>query len=195
MERLLWYFILYSFLGFLVEVAFARAVRAEKQDRKCFYFLPLCPVYGLGALLILAPAQQLYPYPILVAVWSALAATGAEYVMSLFYEKALGVSFWDYPGVPGCLGRGRICLPFSLVWGVLSAGAAVLFQPLLAPLARRMPPVVTYGLLLLLTADAITSASALFHSRDTELLSIRRLRSQLSENREGPGSVTARDGH
>ena len=103
MERLLWYFILYSFLGFLVEVAFARAVRAEKQDRKCFYLLPLCPVYGLGALLILAPAARLHPHPVLVALWSALAATGAEYVMSLFYEKVLGVSFWDYTQLPGNL--------------------------------------------------------------------------------------------
>ena len=47
--RWLWYFIIYSFCGFLLEVAFARAIRHPKRDRKCLIFLPLCPVYGLGA--------------------------------------------------------------------------------------------------------------------------------------------------
>ena len=49
MARWFWYFMLYSFLGFVLEVLFARAIRNPKRDRKCFYFLPLCPVYGLGA--------------------------------------------------------------------------------------------------------------------------------------------------
>ena len=54
-----WYFVLYSFLGFLVEVVFARITHNPKRDRKCLYFLPLCPVYGLGVLLMLAlPAAQ-----------------------------------------------------------------------------------------------------------------------------------------
>lgn len=151
MERLLWYFILYSFLGFLVEVAFARTVRAEKQDRKCFFFLPLCPVYGLGALLILAPSARLYPYPVLVALWSALAATGAEYVMSLFYEKVLGVSFWDYTQLPGNL-RGRICPLFSAFWSLLGLLSVYLIQPLAAAAADRLPgwllPVAVAALLL-----------------------------------------------
>ena len=33
--RWLWYFIIYSFCGFLLEVAFARAIRHPKRDRKC----------------------------------------------------------------------------------------------------------------------------------------------------------------
>ena len=51
--RWLWYFIIYSFCGFLLEVAFARAIHHPKRDRKCLLLLPLCPVYGLGACLIL----------------------------------------------------------------------------------------------------------------------------------------------
>ena len=57
MVRWFWYFVLYSFFGFLLEVAFARATHNPKRDRKCFYFLPLCPVYGFGALLILGAAE------------------------------------------------------------------------------------------------------------------------------------------
>ena len=48
-----WYFLIYSFLGFLVEVAYVRLVGGVKRDRKCRLVLPICPVYGLGALAIL----------------------------------------------------------------------------------------------------------------------------------------------
>ena len=43
-----WYFLIYSFLGFLVEVAYVRLVGGVKRDRKCRLVLPICPVYGLS---------------------------------------------------------------------------------------------------------------------------------------------------
>ena len=58
----MWYFSIYSFFGFLLEVAFARAIGHPKRDRKCFLLLPMCPVYGLGALLILWLARYLVGY-------------------------------------------------------------------------------------------------------------------------------------
>ena len=77
MREWFWYALLYSFLGFLLEVAYAKAIRAQRLDRKCFYFLPLCPVYGIGALLILAPAPLPGGRPLLLALWSGAAATAA----------------------------------------------------------------------------------------------------------------------
>ena len=50
----LWYFWIYSFLGYLLEKLFAKVTHAEKQCRKCFLLLPMCPVYGLGMLAVLA---------------------------------------------------------------------------------------------------------------------------------------------
>ena len=76
MAAWLWYFVLYSFLGFLVEVAFARVTRNPKKDRKCLYFLPLCPVYGLGALAILALPAVIRENPWLFFLGVALAASG-----------------------------------------------------------------------------------------------------------------------
>ena len=48
----IWYFIWYSFLGFLLEVGYARWT-GGRRDRKCLLLLPLCPVYGLGACAVL----------------------------------------------------------------------------------------------------------------------------------------------
>jgi len=53
MGMVLWRFWLYSFLGYLLEKAFAAASASPHQTRKCFLLLPLCPVYGLAVLAVL----------------------------------------------------------------------------------------------------------------------------------------------
>ena len=160
MARSLWYFVFYSFLGFLTEVVFARAAGVPKRDRKCFYFLPLCPVYGLGALLILAPAAQLSPYPLLVALWSFLAATAAEYAMGLFYEKLLRVSFWDYSHLPWNL-RGRVCPLFSACWCVLGLLTVYGIQPMAAAAADALPEWFLPAAGLTLTSDGVVTVRLL----------------------------------
>ena len=77
MASLLWYFWIYSFLGWLLELAFAAASRSRERRRRCLLFLPLCPVYGLGMLAVLAlpPMGRLGQ-----VVFGGLAATAVEYV-------------------------------------------------------------------------------------------------------------------
>ena len=131
--RWLWYFIIYSFAGFLLEVAFARAIRHPKRDRKCLILLPLCPVYGLGACGLLLLPEGVRERPVLLFVCAAALCTAVEYAVGLFYEKALGVPFWDYRALPLNLG-GKVCLPFSLLWG----GMTVLLAPQLQPFGPRL---------------------------------------------------------
>lgn len=149
----LWYFWIYSFLGWLVELAFAAAARSGDRRRRCLLFLPLCPVYGLGMLAVLAlpPAS-----PLGLTVFGGLAATAVEYLYHWAGERFLNVRFWDYSRIPGNL-RGRVCLPFTIAWGLL-AGAAVRYaQPLAAALAAAVPPAATYAALMVFTADLVCS--------------------------------------
>ena len=112
-----WYFLIYSFLGFLVEVAYVRLVGGVKRDRKC----PLVR----DSLPLLFPA-------------AALVCTAVEYVTGLFYEKVFRVSFWDYSHLPLNLG-GRVCLLFALFWGVLALLVLHVIHPAAAWLAARIP--------------------------------------------------------
>lgn len=149
----LWYFWIYSFLGWLVELAFAAASRSEDRRRRGLLFLPLCPVYGLGMLAALALPPMSGPA---LMLWGGLAATVAEYVFHWAGERFLNVRFWDYAQVPGNL-RGRVCLPFTLAWGVLVWAAVRFIQPGAAALAAKIPPAATYLCLLLFTADLTCS--------------------------------------
>ncbi len=169
-----WLFLFYSFLGYLIERMFAKVVRSERQVRKCFLLLPLCPVYGLAMTAFLSMTEpEIYGFWAL-ALRGAVLTTLVEYAVHVFYEAAFGVKFWDYGDLPGSV-WGRVCLPFSAAWGLLSAAAARFLQPLLVPLAALMPPLLTYAALLVLTADAVCSAALLLRYRNTELLSLRAL--------------------
>lgn len=138
MEFWFWQFLFYSFLGFLFEVVFARLTRNPKRDRKCRFLLPLCPVYGLGALALLQLPEAVRVRPLLLFFPAAALCTGVEYVTGLFYEKVLRTPFWDYRALPLNLG-GKVCLPFSLLWGAMTVLLAPLLQPAAANLAAAVP--------------------------------------------------------
>lgn len=167
--ELFWYFMIYSFLGFLLEVGFARLIRAEKRDRKCFTLLPLCPVYGLGALaILLLPARVRASGPLLILL-GGLAATGAEYLVAVFYEKALGVAFWDYSHMRFNI-RGRVCPVFSLFWGLLAALLVQRVHPAVAAMTAHIPPPLAPSVMLLLAADSVYSAVLLRRTGNTDSL-------------------------
>lgn len=132
-----WYFLCYSFLGFLLEIAYARFTGGT-PERKCLLIMPLCPVYGFGACLILHSTRGIASLPLLFLL-GALGATVCEYAAAFFYEELLGVSFWDYSDLPGNV-QGRICLPFSLAWGFLSIPLVRWIHPVLESLFLPPPP-------------------------------------------------------
>ena len=170
MVQWFWYFLIYSFFGYCLEKLFAWAVHAEKQVRKCFLLLPVCPVYGLAmcALLALAPAGVRF-WPL--AVLGSAVCTGVEYLVHLFYDKVFRVQFWDYSEMEGNL-HGRVCPQFALIWGLLSAAAVTWVQPLLVLLTARIPPALTFTVWVILAADCVLTGALLGRWHDTELLTV-----------------------
>ena len=166
--RWLWYFIIYSFCGFLLEVAFARTAHHPKKDRKCLLLLPLCPVYGLGACLVVGLAP-LVRGPLWVMAVGALATTGAELAMGAFYRFALGVEFWNYDGIPGSLG-GLVCPAFSACWTVLSLLLVYAVHPMVAALTALIPAPLAPPAFIVLGADMLVSCAALRRTGTTEVL-------------------------
>lgn len=161
-----WYFTIYSFLGFLLEAAFALLLR-ERPDRKCFLVLPLCPVYGFGACacLLLAPlAKGGVQYILCAAVCTVI-----EYAMAGWYERCAGVRFWDYTGIFGNL-RGRVCLPFSAAWGLLALILVNWIHPMITGAVSSIPACVTFVAVPVLLADGAASHLLLRRTRDCACL-------------------------
>lgn len=179
MARIFWIFLIFSFLGYLLEKGFAWYTGAEKQVRKAFLLLPLCPVYGLGMLAVWALPGWVKSEFWTLFFFGGMAATAVEYIVHWFYEAVFDVKFWDYTGVALSV-KGRVCLPFALIWGFLVYAAATYFLPGTVALAETLPPWLTFAALILFAADAVTSASLLWHGRDTELLSLRTVYNRLT---------------
>lgn len=165
----LWYFFFYSFLGWCMECVYARLVCRSDAPRRCRLLLPLCPVYGFGALAILALPGDVQRSPALLFLGGAICATLVEYAASVFYQRAWRVSFWDYSAFRGNV-RGRVCLPFSLCWGALSLLLVYLLQPMSAALARTLNAAVLPWLVSLFLSDTAVTGLLLRRSGRTESL-------------------------
>lgn len=164
-----WYFLIYSFFGFLLEVAFARLTRQKKQDRKCFYLLPLCPVYGLGAVAILMLPEAVKGRPLLLAVLGGTVAAGVEYLVGLWDEKVLGVRFWNYEGLPGNVG-GKVCLLFTAAWGILSLVLVRFVHPVVEGWVQAVPVWLVPAAMVLVAGDGARSALLLRRAGTTDVL-------------------------
>ncbi len=162
-----WSFLWYSFLGFLLEVIYA-ALTGGEPHRKCLRVLPLCPVYGFGACTILAAGSEITS-PVLLFILGAAVATAWEYVMACFYEEVLGVAFWDYSELPWNL-QGRVCLPFSLAWGLLTLPLVRVFHPLVQQLDFSPPLALTALMGAALGADVLLSCLLLRATGDRNSL-------------------------
>lgn len=169
MENWFWYFVVYSLLGCGLEVLFARLTRQKKRDRKCFYLLPLCPVYGLGAIGILLLPQWVRERTLLLILLGGLTATGVEYLVGLFDEKVLGVRFWNYSHLPWNVG-GKICLAFTAAWGILAWLLVRVIHPWVAALSAATPFWLLLPAALLVAGDGVRSAVLLRRAGTTQVL-------------------------
>ncbi len=167
--NLLWYFFLYSFLGLALERVYAHLTGRDASLRRCRLLLPLCPVYGLGAVAILALPEFVLRSPALLFLAGGALATAVEYLCSFLYERLWGVRFWNYTGWPGCV-HGRVCLPFSAAWGVLSWGLVYLLQPGVRALTEHLPVPALAALTALFLSDTAVTTLLLRRSPSVESL-------------------------
>lgn len=112
------FFYIYCFAGWIWECVYV-AARTRRWVNRGFLHLPLLPLYGSGAVVILffsLPFSENLPILYLAGMG---AATMLELVTGLTMEAVYKVKYWDYTG---CLlnYRGVICLKASLCWGVFS---------------------------------------------------------------------------
>jgi uncharacterized membrane protein len=116
---ILWLFVIYSFLGVLVEMIFCVFQEGVLESRLGLLYLPLRPLYGVGAVACTLLLHSFINEPILIFLWCILICSVVEYVASFMMERAFGTVTWDYSDKLLNL-HGRICLEYSCYWGLLA---------------------------------------------------------------------------
>ena len=145
---LFWLFFFYSFIGWCIEVC-AAAVQHRKFVNRGFVAGPLCPIYGFGAILFEIFPPELTEDPFFMFLGGFVLASLLEYSTGMFFEKVYKKKLWDYSRFRYNVG-GYICLPFSLLWGILSVVTVMFADPLLCGLFDRIPHLLSVALLLVL---------------------------------------------
>lgn len=115
---LIYYFFIYSFLGWLME-SILNTLRQKSFINRGFLLGPYCPIYGVGMCTIYLLCFSLREYHLLVFISGMLFATLLEYLTGYFMEKLFHAKWWDYSHFRYNL-HGQICLRISFAWGLLS---------------------------------------------------------------------------
>lgn len=135
--QLILYFFFYSFLGWVMETCYCSFLE-KKYVARGFLYGPICPIYGVGVLLMLLFFKPLAGNVVLFYVTAVVVMSAWEYLVSWLLEVTTHARYWDYSHFKINL-NGRICLPISLAWGVLSYIVIFLIHPRTEVLFLRLP--------------------------------------------------------
>jgi len=110
-------FIIFAFLGWYLEVLYGLCV-TKKIVNRGFLIGPLCPIYGIGCVLIYLLLGRYKNDPIILIIAGMVLCSVLEYIVSLLLEKIFKVRWWDYHQMKFNI-NGRICLEMAIPFGVL----------------------------------------------------------------------------
>ena len=106
--QLLWYFFIYAFLGWCLEVVFC-TVNSGQWVNRGFLNGPVCPIYGVGMCIVLLALEPLVNNTLLLFLGSMVLTSALELATGFVLKKAFRTSWWDYSD------HARLaCLCFSL---------------------------------------------------------------------------------
>lgn len=129
-------FFVYSFAGWLFEVVIS-LFQHHRFVNRGFSFGPVCPIYGVGALLAILFLSRL-PGPLEQFVVGFFAAGVLEFATSWVMERLFHARWWDYSNIPLNL-NGRVCVPGLMLFSLLMLGVNFVAQPALEAAFALVP--------------------------------------------------------
>ncbi|HIZ79756.1 MAG TPA: putative ABC transporter permease [Candidatus Lachnoclostridium stercorigallinarum] len=162
--QIVWLFFCYSFLGWVME-AVAATARSRHFVNRGLLDGPLCAIYGFAGVTVTIFLPELRGNWLFLFLGCAIWCTVFEWVAGHILEKSGYGRWWDYSRMPVNL-DGYICLPYSILWGVLGSIAVQWGSPLLLSVFSLFPgtagKVILWILIVLTAIDGIGSLIALF---------------------------------
>ncbi|MGD9567604.1 MAG: putative ABC transporter permease [Sedimentibacter sp.] len=163
--NMLMFFLIYGFLGFVLETVFRSIVEREVIISRGFLTNLFCPLYGLSAIVIV----QIFTWSeitvnsrltslIIATIGSIIAVTFLEYSTGRILDRVFHCKLWDYSQFPFNL-HSYICLDFSLMWGIVAIILASVIHPLMEISVYAIPDTVKVVSLYLAFSVLIINAS------------------------------------
>lgn len=122
------YFTVYSFLGWMLENSYSLATN-RTFFKSNFLKGPFKPMYGIAPIALVFLISKDTHWSVLVLLCLVI-PTMVEYVSGVLLQKVFHRQYWDYTHIPFQL-HGHICLPFSLCWILLSILCLKIIHPVI----------------------------------------------------------------
>lgn len=153
------FFYIYCFFGWIFESTYVSVKKGHFVNRG-FLRLPMLPIYGTGAVMMLWVSLPVRDSLLLVYTSGAIAATILEYVTGWGMERLFKVKYWDYSNQRFQV-NGYICLSSTIAWGFLTVLLTEVLHPPIARYVLGIPLgvllVCVGGITVLFVLDAVRS--------------------------------------
>lgn len=171
-HQYIWVFIAGCYAGYLVETIWCLIRIGHIESRKSLVLGHLSVAYGMGAVLLTLLLVHFIGKPMWeIFLVSFVSGTVVEYICSLGQEIVFGSVAWDYSDVPLNI-NGRVCLLYSVFWGLLGIAWVKLAIPLMTKIFNnvRIPfeKVILCAFVVFFIFDSILSASAALRMNERE---------------------------
>lgn len=131
MNEIYYYFLLfliYSFIGWLIEVI-GKLIEKHKFINRGFLIGPICPIYGHGCILMILTLSRYKDNPLTLFICAIFICSLLEYFTSYFMEKIFKARWWDYSTKRFNL-NGRICAETMIPFGILGTLVICVINPI-----------------------------------------------------------------
>ncbi len=155
-----------SFFGVLVELLWCLLRHGYIESRAGLVYGPFNLLYGVGAVVMTLFLYRYRNRSSLISFAGGMAVGSAvEYALSFGQELLFGSVSWDYSMMPFNL-NGRICLLYSVFWGVLGVLWIKSLYPRIAKVILKLPNtagiIITWALTIFLVFDGLISVAAVY---------------------------------
>lgn len=158
-------FIIYSFIGWLLELAFS-FFELKKIVNRGFLIGPYCPIYGAGCLLLVLLLSKYTDEPLVLFALSIIVCSVLEYVTSWLMEKIFKLRWWDYSNMKFNI-NGRICLetmvPFGIIGVIVVKYVNPFFLDILGMLNYHTLSIIAIVIMSLFIIDVFISFNVVFN--------------------------------
>lgn len=176
------FFYIYCFFGWIFESTYV-SLKQHHFVNRGFLRLPMLPLYGTGAVMMLWVSLPVKNNLLLVYCSGVVAATLLEYVTGYVMERLFKVRYWDYSSQKFNL-HGYICLTSSIAWGFLTILMTEVIHKPIERFVLNLPPSLEWCLLGIVSGcfvmDTIQSTREALSLAKT-LESVAKLRADLEE--------------
>lgn len=185
-----WIFVIYAFLGWCTEVAYA-ALDTGKFVNRGFLNGPVCPVYGCGVLVVIVVLTPLKENFLILFAGSFLLTSIIEFITGFLLEKLFHNQWWDYSNEHFNI-CGYVCLKFSILWGIACTLIMDVIHPSIYKVIKIVPKLpgtiilvilcIAFAVDLIITVSTILKFNAHLKMLDELAVKLKVVSDEIGEN-------------